>query len=1027
MFEKFLRFFLNNARLNYLLFVLVFALGIYSYIQTPKEIFPTFELDHVVVNGSYSGASVDILDKMAVSELEKDIKSIDGVEDMATVIVPGRFTIVLELQKGKDRYNIADKVKDAVNLNMSNLPSDMDEPTVRVPETTRNLMDITLLSNEIELDKLKDLAKEMELKLMGVPNVAEVTIYGDSDRYYEVLLDDIKVDAYGLNKNSVVSAIGNLSYTYPIGKIEDSSKQHFYISTYNGPKTDTAFENSTITVDGQRIQLSQIAKINKRYEDSSTLFSVDGKRAVNVVVKQGETGNAIEISKDVQKLVADVQKQQSQVEYIIKDDDSERIKDRLNIVISNILLAVILITLLVAFLVNTRLAFIIAIGIPTSFVMGALYFWLSGYTINMVSLVGVLIALGIIVDDAIVVSENIQQHLEEGYSPKDAALMGAKEMFKPVTVATVTTLFSFIPILMISGTLGEVIKLIPIAFSALVIASLIESFVFLPIHGSHVLKTKSKVLSWEKVNEIYSKVIHLHIKYRKTFLLTFIIIVPLLTFLLIKNSQFQMFPSFDASTVNITIKNNVNTKVQESFEIVQAIEKDILKLKDEFFIQHISSVAGYRRDNAGNTENYPYVSYITLELHKEKPQNFVDKFITPYLSFYYDPQGRIRDKTSQDISRDMRAFLKEQRYKEKYGLQEINVVERKVGPVKTDIQVGLSNTNSVLIREQITTIAQEIEKIEGIKSISDSITNGIDEIKIKVNQYGQELGLSERILGQYLSDFYLSKKVATSFDENEMLEIKVESLQKDDLTRFKEIKIPVGQNQFVRLQDVAEFQTVKTFEKITKDMGDVNFYVFANVDTKFITATQVLEKIKPTLQEIQKSGTKVILKGEEEKKKDLRNDMMSATALSLTLILIAMLFMFNSFKQAFIVMSTIPFSLLGMLIGHQIMGVNLTMPSIIGTLGLAGVVINDGIIMMTYLRLAKTKEQLHTYAKKRFRPIILTTITTLVGLSTLIFFPTGQAAIFQPMAIALGFGLAWGTVLNLLYLPALYSVTHRLK
>jgi multidrug efflux pump subunit AcrB len=1027
MFERFLRFFLENARLNYLLFILIFAIGIFAYTKTPKEIFPTFELDRIVVSGSYGGASVDILDKMAVSELEKDIKSIEGIEEMTTVVVPGRFTIVVELQKGKDRYNIADKVKDAVSLNLSNLPSDMDEPSVRVPETTRNLMDITLLSNKVGIDVLKDLAKEMELKLMGVPDVSEVTIYGDSDRFYEVLLDDIKIDAYGLNKNSVVSAIANLSYTFPIGKIEDSSKQHFYVSTFNGPKTQDAFENAIVSVDGQKIKLSQIAVVKKRYEDSATLFSVDGKRAVNLVVKQGESGNAIEISKAIQKLVASTQKTTDEVEYIIKDDDSERIKDRLNIVISNIMLGVILITILVAFLVNTRLAFIIAIGIPTSFVMGALYFWLSGYTINIVSLVGVLIALGIIVDDAIVVSENVQQHLEEGYSPKEAALMGAKEMFTPVTIATFTTLFSFIPILMISGTLGEVMKLIPIAFSALVIASLVESFVFLPIHASHVLKTKSKVLSWEKVTEVYSKVIHLHIKYRKTFLLTFIIIVPLLTVLFIKNSKFQMFPSFDASTVNITIKNDVNTKVEESFAIVQAIENDILALKDEFYIKHISSVAGYRRDNAGNTENYPYVSYITLELHKEKPQNFVDKFITPYLSFYYDPEGRIRDKTSQEISRHMREFLQEKDYKKLYNLQEINVVERKVGPVKSDIQIGLANKNSTLIREQVTQLRQAVEKIKGIKSISDSITDGVDEIKIKVNKYGQEIGLSERVIGQYLSDYYLSKKVATSFDADEMLDIKIQSLQKDDLERFKEIKIPVSQDKFVRLQDVAEFHTVKTFEKLTKDMGDTNFYLFANVDTKFITATEVLEQVQPLLNTIEESGTKVVLKGEEEKKQELRNDMIGATALSLTLIMIAMLYMFNSFKQSLIVMSTIPFSLLGMLIGHQIMGMNLTMPSIVGTLGLAGVVINDGIIMMTYLRLAKTKEELHIYAKKRFRPIILTTVTTLVGLSTLIFFPTGQAAIFQPMAVALGFGLAWGTVLNLLYLPALYAVSHKLK
>ncbi|MGM0533600.1 MAG: efflux RND transporter permease subunit [Campylobacterota bacterium] len=1027
MFDKFLRFFLLNARLNYLLFVLIFALGVYAYINTPKEIFPTFELDKISVSGSYSGASVDILDKMAVSELEDDFKSIDGIVEMNTEISPGRFSIVMELQKGKNRYNIADKVKDAVALNKSDLPSDMDEPTVRVIESSRNLMDITLLSKNKDTTELKTMAKELESRLMGINNIAEVTIYGDSDMHYEVLLHDGRIDALGLNKQNVINAVSSLSYTFPVGKIEDSSTQHYYVSTDNGPKTAKAFEDSVITVGDKKLKVGQIAQIQKRYEDASTLFSVDGKQAMNVVVKQDEDGNAIEIDKDIQALVAQLNKNKEGIEYLIKDNDSERIKDRLNIVISNILLGIILITLLVMLLVNVRLALIIAIGIPTSFVIGALYFYLSGYTINMVSLVGVLIALGIIVDDAIVVSENIQQHLEEGYSPKDAALLGAKDMFKPVTLATFTTLFSFIPILMISGTLGEVIKLIPIAFSALVIASLIESFVFLPIHASHILKNKARVRSWAKINELYSKVIHLHVRYKKTFLLVFIIMVPVLTLTAIKSSKFQMFPSFDASSVNITIKHDVNTKVEETFETVSKIEKDLLGLKDEYAIDSVSSVAGYRRNQSGEGESYPYVSFITIELHKLKPDNFVDKYVTPYLSFYYDEKGRSREMKSQEISRQLRSFLEEKNYKDNFGLKEISVLERRVGPVKTDVQIGLSHANTQLLSEKLDELKGKISELEGIKSVTDNATLGVDEIKLKVNEYGQKLGITEEFLGSFLVNSYLNRQIATSFDSDDMLEIKTQSMYKDDFNRFKRFRIPLEDGRYVRLEEVAQLKVKHNFEKIEKDMGKVNFYVYANVDTDTITATEVLDDIRPYLQQLQQEGIELNMKGEQEKKQDLKNDMLSASSLSIMLILIAMLYMFNSFKQAFIVMSVIPFSLLGMLIGHMIMGMNLTMPSIIGTLGLAGVVINDGIIMMNYLRRSKTLEEMFTNAKKRFRPIILTTITTLIGLSSLIFFPTGQAAIFQPMAVALGFGLAWGTVLNLLYLPALFALTHKLK
>jgi multidrug efflux pump subunit AcrB len=252
------------------------------------------------------------------------------------------------------------------------------------------------------------------------------------------------------------------------------------------------------------------------------------------------------------------------------------------------------------------------------------------------------------------------------------------------------------------------------------------------------------------------------------------------------------------------------------------------------------------------------------------------------------------------------------------------------------------------------------------------------------------------------------------------LEIKIKSDKKDSIDSFKNHQLTLG-NTHVLLKDVVEFKVIKSFEKIIKDFGEKNFYIYANVNPKIITANEVLEKIKPILDVAKKDGIKLKFKGEKEKQKDLKNDMLAASTVALILIMLSMLYLFNSFRETLMMMSVIPFSFLGVLIGHFMLGLNLSMPSIIGMLGLAGVVINDGIIMMINLKKSKNIEDIYKYAAKRFRPIILTSITTLIGLSSLIFFPTGQAAIFQPMAIALGFGLAWGTVLNLLYLPVLYT------
>jgi len=1026
MFEKILKFFVENSRINYTLFILIFAVGIWSYTKTPKEIFPSFDLDMISIKGSYIGASVDILDKMAVTEIEDNIKNIDSIDTISTVISPGKFTIILELKNGEDRFREADKIKDVITLIKTNLPSDMDEPSVNVLDRTRTLADVSITSKKLSIDELKPFADTLKSQLLNINGISEINIYGDSDKFFEVLIDEEKVDALNLNKSEVFNAISTISYIFPIGKIEDP-KKHFYVSTYNGAKNAKEFGNILLKLSNKAIYVRDIATIAKKYEDSSTLYSLNGNSSLSLQIVQSNSADAIKIVKEIKNLLPDISKRNPDVDIEISDDNSERIVDRLNVVSSNILFGVILITIIVALLINARMSFIIAVGIPTSFVIAAVYFYFSGYTINMISLVGVLIAIGIVVDDAIVVSENIQQHIEEGYDPKTAAIMGAKEMVEPVTIASITTLFSFLPILMISGTMGQVMMLIPIALSALVVASLIESFIFLPIHAAHILKTGANVTSWEKANAVYSKIIHFFMNWKKTFITIFIILVPILTFEFISNSKFQMFPKFDSTDIKITLKANANTTLEEAFKIVSEIEADLIVKKDDFFIRNVNSVAGYRKDVGNNTENFPYAMYMTVELTKLKPMNFLDKYITPNLSFYYDDTGRTREDTSDKIAQQLKTYINEKDYKKRFNLDEIAVLEKKVGPIKADIKIGVVTPDNQKAINAVEQLDKELKKIKGIKSVSNSLKFGIDEIKIKVNSYGEQLGISESFIGSYLSNLYLLKKKAVSFDEKEMLDIKIESKNKDDIQKFRNTQIPLDDGTFIALNEIVEFQTIRAFEQLLKDDTVKNFYVFANVNPDIITSTEVIDMLKPKLDEIRSNGVKLIFKGEAEKKAELKRDMLLAALLALVLIMISMLYLFNSFRETLIVMSVIPFSLLGVLIGHQVMGLNLSMPSMIGALGLSGVVINDGIIMMTYLKKAKTLNDIFSRATKRFRPIIITTVTTIIGMSSLILFPSGEAVIFQPIAIALGFGLAWGTVLNLIYLPVLYTISHKLR
>jgi len=1025
MFGKLIEFFVVNTRMNYLLFFLIFGVGIYAYQKTPKEIFPVFDLDQIIITGAYSGASLDVMDKMAVDPLEDELKNIDDVEEMTSVITSGRYTIVLELQQGVDPYNSLDRVKDALALASRTLPSDMDEPMVRVLSIQRDLLNIVIRSDTLNAAQLKVKADELKDKISTLKNVSEVTIYGDSDVYYDVKIDANKVQAYGLSMDSITKAISRLSYIFPIGLIEDKKNGFYFISTANSKNTAQKFGDTLINIGDKQLRLKDVATIEKRYEDSQTLFRIDGKNALNLLVKQNENGNALEIADDATQMLETFNKQNSNITTFIYDDNSQKIKDRLNIVLSNILLGLIIIFLLVVWLINLRMAIVIIIGVPTSFVIGAFYFYLSGYTVNMISLIGVLIVVGIIVDDAIVISENIQQKLEEGMGIKEATIKGTQEVAMPVVIASITNIFAFLPALMISGTMGEVIKLIPIAVSALVIASLIESFIFLPIHAAHTLKPNAKTRSWESINRLYSKIIHFHMHYKKFFLFTFMIMTPILIVVGMKLSKFQMFPKFDDTTINIALKAEVNTSLEDMDAILGEVQKELLTQKEAFAIKHIGSVAGFRRDSAGNSENYPYVGDITLSLEELKPDNIVDKYINPFLSLYPSSQNRTREEKSSQIANKVKIFLEKRNFKKRFNLVEIAIVERKMGPTNADIAIGLiSNDNEKVVRT-INHLKEKASAMQGVVSVTDNIQYGIDEIKLSINPYGEEMGLDEATIGALLSNFYLSKINSNTFDELGLLEIKIENSQKDNLEALKNFQITLNNGSVVALKEVVDFKVVKSFEKLTKNNGEKIFYFFANVDADVITGGEALEALQKDLDAIKKEGIQVVLKGEKEKKDDLKRDMLFATALAMTLIMLSLIYMFNSFRETAMVLSVIPYSMLGVLIGHAIMGLNLSMLSFIGMLGLAGVVINDGIIMIAILKSAKDLQDVYRFATSRLRPIILTSVTTLLGFSTLIFIPTGQAAIFQPLAISLGFGLAWGTVLNLIYLPVLYTFINK--
>lgn len=1023
MFDRALKFFIENYKINYALFFLLIGLGSYSYTQIPKEVSPTIEADTLTIRGAYSGASADLLNKIAVQEIEDKCQNIDGIDGISSIISSGKFSITLEIDSRANKSEISDSVKDAIALVSVNLPSDMDEPLIRGVGHARAIMQLSIFSQKVEHSELVALAKNLKSRLLSIEDVSDVTIFGDSELFYEILIDEKKVAAYNLSLSEVLKLINELSNIYPLGEI-DNRQEKFYLSTNNGKKLASELENTILNIDDMQIMLGDIASVRKRYEDSSTLASMNAKNSITLAISQNPKGDAIEIAQNIKDLLATLDS--DSISYTIRMDNSNIIKNSLNIIISNILLGVILISLLSMILINIRIAFIIALGIPTSFVMGAIYFYISGYSINVNSLIGVLIAIGIIVDDAIVVSENIQQYIEKGYSAKEAAYLGTKEMLKPVTIASLTTLFSFIPLLMLSGTLGEIVRLIPIAFSALIIASLIDSFIFLPIHASHALSPNSKTLSWGGANILYIKSLSYLMRHQKLFLSLFLILVPLLIFAAIKESKFHIFEHFDSNNINITFKADPTLSVEESLQIIQTIERDLLKDKEQFFIKYVSSTAGYRRSATGKAEISPNVGYISLELENRAPENIFERYITPILSPYENLQNRVRPLSSKELAANLRRWIQAKEYKKSLPLKSIVVLEEGMKHTPADIMIGVVSDDYREAIRAIEEIEQHFSRLDGIKYYANNIKLGPKEIKLSINSYGESLGITEEYIANYIAKLYLSSKVGTIFDNRELIEVRVKSINAEDrVEEFKNLSVLLKNSKLVRLKDICDFETIDTLERVIKDNGATTFYFYANIEPSKTTSSEILMQMQEKFAKLNAEGIKLIFRGEVEQTKSLETEMLLASLLALMLIFISILYLFNSIRETLIVISVIPLSLLGVYAGHSIMQIDISLPSLIGALGLAGVIVNDGIIMMATLNKSRTKEQILPLATTRLRPIVLTSITTLIGLSSLIFFASGQATTFQPLAVSIGFGLFWGTLLNLFYLPLLYNFLKR--
>ena len=1036
MIKKFLEFSIDRPVLNHLVMILMFIMAIFAYQNIPKEIFPPSDLDEISISGSYIGASADVLDKMAVKAIEDDLKTISEIDTIFSTIQNGFFTIRAEILPGNDNQSVLGDVKDIIAKNKRDLPADMDEPIAKVKVHDYPLVLVAVAGGN-NMKELVDAANDLKDELTLVDNLADIVIRGESDEEVLITIDQMKIDAYGLSKSAVYSAIGSLSSIFPVGTVK-AKGEHLYVSTINGEKSKEKLEQSLLSVNGKRFYLSDIASVHVGLADPLQLSHFNSKANISLDIKKTKDGNAIELSKRVREVLVEYNaKYDGKLVFEAYTDTSIWIKNRLNLVSSNIMFGLILVMIALLLTLNIRIALAVTVGIFASFMITLIAADLMGESINMLSLMGALIALGMLVDEAIVVAENIYRHVEMGKNPREAAIDGATEMFPAILTATLTTVFAFLPLLIMTGKMGMFMKILPIMITILLISSLFEAFYFLPLHSKELLSIgkvekiqKKENKFWKKLTTWYRAILG---KLLDTKLLALLILVGSIlvaTVAIAKVTKFQLMPEFDVQQVYLNGKVNINNSLEETEVYVTNIEEQLLEYLKKEDMDSVTSVIGFKMNPDKTFETGDNLFHIFINLHERAPENFFDKYVNPIFSLEYDDSNMIRERSAQTVAKEVQEGILEKmrQLKDKEGrkvFEEFNIYAQQTGMVGNDIEIGFSHKSQEEALAALAKVQKKLATIKGVSDIGNNATEGERELKLRVNEYGQSLGLNENYITQALRGSFFKAEYSKMFNKEGLLRVKVEDKYKDEKNTLSDFKLTTPDGQVVVLKEVCDFYYKKSFVRIFKEDATKVNSLYAAVDKEVIVAEEVMKTLEPLLDELVEDGIEVIIKGEKEANDKIVLEMKQAGAIAAFLIFITLVWMFNSFVQPLIILSIIPLSILGVLVGTKVMGLNMTMTGAMGIVGLAGVVVNDGLIMLEFVRKAKNKADILLYAGQRLRPIVLTSVTTVLGLGSLIFFASGQALILQPMAISLGFGIAWATVLNLYFVPLMFAVLYR--
>ncbi len=1019
------------------IFIIAFVIFGYLGVTSLKSsFFPLVDSKIINISVTYPGASPQEIEEGIVLQIEDNLKGLKGVDRVTSVSRENSGTITVETEKGENIDFMLLEVKNAVDR-VPSFPSGMEPLIVAKQEAVRETISFALSGDNIPLATLKQIGRQVENDLRAIEGISQIAISGYPDEEIEIAVNETSLLAYNLTFTEVSQAVSRSNILTTGGTIKTDAEEYL-IRANNRSYYGDELSNVVVRAsnDGKIVRLKDVAIIRDRFSETPNATYFDQKLAVNISITSTNSEDLISSAENVKAYIEEYNQKHNNVQLDVVRDLSKTLNQRTDLLTENAIVGMLLVLIFLSLFLNTRLAFWVAFGLPISFLGMFIFAAQFDVTINVLSLFGMIIVIGILVDDGIVIAENIYQHYEKGKSPIDAAIDGTMEVIPPVVSAIITTLLAFSLFLFLDSRIGEFFSEVSVVVILTLVVSLVEALIILPAHLAHSKALRKPVIEENpsKMKQFFSKMRVINkagdnfMNFLRdkvytpaiTFVLNFKILslgifvaLLILTFGAIGGGVIgmTMFPSVasDRVTIELDMPNGTNEKITDS--IISMIEEKSFIVNQEL------------------TEKY---------LKGEDKQLFENTILT--ISSSSSAKLQINMLPGEERPDAIKSDLVANRLRELVG--PVIGTERLIFGSGgnfggSPVSVSLLGNNIEELKAAKIELKEVLASNPLLKDIEDNDPAGIKEIRIELKESAYLLGLNlSTVMAQVRSGFFGTQAQRFQRGQDEIrVWVRYDRSDRASINNLDDMRIVTPTGERVTLKDIASYTIERGDVAINHLEGQREIKVSADLKDPSTSTTDILADLKGVTMVELKSKYPTIsasFEGQNREKEKLNSSLAKAGIPILFLIYIVIAFTFRSYSQPILLILLVPFSLTAVAWGHWMLGFSVNILSLLGIIALIGIMVNDGLVLIgkfnSNLRDGlKFEEALLDAGKSRFRAIFLTSLTTVAGLAPLLLEKSRQAQFLKPMAISISFGIAYATILTLLVLPLFLSFSNSIK